>query len=105
MPKLPTLDDLTKQELIDIIKGHYVPPTPAEIAWIIYRRRCDAALEKMNRLANKPAFPAGQKWTVREQEAWLKNTDDWFKATEEHEKAEKWYRAVKKELERISDPG
>lgn len=95
---IPTIDDLTKQELIDIINGHYIPPQPDEIAWIIYQRRFNAAMAKMDE-----AMQEMQKYHnitgVEARLKWMAASDRWDKVSKEPERAYNWYVAVKREIE------
>ncbi len=46
--KTPTLNDLTKPELIELFQRYVFRIDPAELALIIYRRECDKALADMD---------------------------------------------------------
>ena len=46
--KTPTLKDLTKEELIELVQRYVFRVDPAELALIIYRREFDKALAEMD---------------------------------------------------------
>jgi len=46
--KPPTLNDLTKSELIELFQRYVFRIDPVELELIIYRRECDKALAEMD---------------------------------------------------------
>lgn len=95
--KAPTVEDLTKSELIDLLRQHLVSISPHDIARIIYWRRHNAALAKM-----KEASADAQKYTggtdLATHQKWLAAHARWGKAAGDLEKIEAWYKETKSML-------
>lgn len=88
--KVPVLEDLTKSELIEIIRQRlFYAPSPKEIAWIIYERKMSQAQKEMNAALEKIEQLSGKTSMAKV----LAAHDEWEKAFRKSEAADaEWKR-------------
>lgn len=86
----PTLNDLTKEELIGLLRERYVIVRPDQIAFIIWQRETTRALQAMNAAQEKIKATTGSLDEGRIA-AWRKANDEWDKAARMLAEANKKY--------------
>lgn len=94
----PTLNDLTKNELINLLQERYVIVRPDQIAFIVWKRESTRALQAMNAAQEKMRATTGSLDEARIA-AWRKANDEWDKAAKQLAEANKKYDQWRNESE------